>query len=150
MALPVAQTNGNRGGFHQRFELMFLVGHLAFQPVHVGDVAMNAQVAADVALGIHHRRNHQLRKITRAVLAPVHQDPGPALARQQALPHGLVDLTRRDLVRQHRLVAPDHLFAPITGHPFEGGVHIKNVRLRIGDGDGRGRLFHRRVENVGS
>jgi hypothetical protein len=105
----------------------------AFEPVQVGHVAVDPEIAGDLAVGIADRRDQQVGEVFAAVLAPVDQPAAPRQAARDHRPHRLVELGRRRLVGEQRLVAPDKLGQRVAGDARERRVDVEDVGLGVGN-----------------
>jgi hypothetical protein len=147
LAVKQGEDDGRR--IDHRFDQGLLVGDFAFEPMQLRHVAVDAEVIDDRARRIDDRRDQQVGQILAAVLAASDEAAAPRLAARDLLPHRLVHLARRGLVRQQRLVAADHLFRRIAGGAREGRIHIQDVGSGVGDGNGQVGLLHRLLEDGG-
>jgi hypothetical protein len=125
-----------------------VVLHLALEAVHLGDVAVHAEVVRGLAGCVDDRGDGQVGEVAAAVTAAVDQQAVPRALPFQLRPQCLVDDLRRDPVRQDRLVVADHLRLRVAGDALEGRVGVEDVRVGVGDRDGERRLLDHLAEHL--
>ena len=112
------------------------------------DVALYTEVMRDFAVPIAHRRDHQIREVLAAILAPIDEPPAPRQPTRDHGPHLLVNRDGRRLVGKQRLVGADQFFLRIPGHPRKCRIDVENPCIDIADRNGEIRLLDRLLEHL--
>ena len=106
-----------------------------------GDVALDGHEIDDAAGGVAHRRDGGLLGIQRAVLALVDELALPGLAGFQDLPHRAVEFPVVLAALEDARGPAEDFLAGVAGDPREGGIHVENLAVGVGDEDRLAGLF---------
>ena len=135
--LEAGEGRGHLGTFAE------LAGEPGLRSAERRDVALDRHVPGGLAARAADRRDRRLLLVERAVLAPIDQRPGPALATRQTAPQRPVEGRRLAAALEDPRVLPDRLVTTVAGHPLEGRVDVFDRAREIGDQDRLARLLDR-------
>ena len=107
----------------------------------LGDVALDGHVIDHVAGGVAHGGNGGLLGAQRAVLALVDDLAFPGLAGLQGAPQVPVEFRVVLAALEQARILAEHFLAGIAGGAGEGGIHVEDGALGVGDEDGFAGLF---------
>ena len=109
-----------------------------------GHVALEGHVADEApALVLPDRRDARVLDEEPAVLPPVRESPFPRLPRADHGPHLGVEGAVLEAALQQARVLAHRLGRGVAGDALEGGVHVEDGSLEVGEDHGLRRLVHR-------
>ena len=140
--LQVGESRGHLGSLAE------LVGEAGASRLEVRDIALDADVAADVAVQIADGRDGRLHLVEHVVGTAVDEPPGPALATGEPPPQRPVEGRGLLAALEDPRVPADHCLASIAGDALEGRVGVLDRARAVGDDHGVGRLLDGGGESI--